>query len=68
MAATPDSSPGVLYFDWYRDSRHMVFSSATNAAAEIRALDLDTGEQTVLLQDTLSTILHTGSSGDRTSF
>jgi Tol biopolymer transport system component len=42
---------GVLYFDWFRDSRHIVFSSEGNAAAEIRALDLETGEQTVLLKE-----------------
>jgi Tol biopolymer transport system component len=42
---------GVLYFDWFRDSRHIVFSSEANTAAEISALDLETGEQTVLLKE-----------------
>jgi Tol biopolymer transport system component len=41
----------VMYFDWFHDSRHVVFSSSANAAADVRALDLDTGEQTILLKE-----------------
>jgi Tol biopolymer transport system component/predicted Ser/Thr protein kinase len=43
---------GVLYFDWYRDSRHMIFvRRGENGFTEVRAADLVSREETLLLPD-----------------
>jgi Tol biopolymer transport system component/DNA-binding winged helix-turn-helix (wHTH) protein len=41
---------GVLYFDWYRDSRHVVYSRAREQGegSEIVAVDLESGKEAVL--------------------
>jgi Tol biopolymer transport system component/tRNA A-37 threonylcarbamoyl transferase component Bud32 len=43
---------GVLYFDWYRDSRHMIFvRRGDNGRTEVRAADLVSFEETLLSSD-----------------
>jgi Tol biopolymer transport system component/predicted Ser/Thr protein kinase len=42
----------VLYFDWYRDSRHMILvRRAENGFTEVRAADLVSREETLLIPD-----------------
>ena len=42
----------VLYFDWYRDSRHIIFvRRGENNLAQVRAADVVSGEETLLLPD-----------------
>lgn len=44
---------GVLRFDWYRDSRHVVYIRALvsgSASPEMRIADLETGKETTLLR------------------
>ena len=47
---------GVLGFDWYRDSHHIVYTARNESSGEVemRAMDLDTGEHAVLLRAPLA--------------
>jgi Tol biopolymer transport system component len=43
---------GVMYFDWYRDSRRVIFvRRGNNGLTDVRALDLVSREETLLLPD-----------------
>jgi len=43
---------GLLYFDWYRDSRRVIYlCRAETGLPEMRVADLDTGEEAVLLKE-----------------
>jgi Tol biopolymer transport system component len=43
---------GVRYFDWYRDSQHVIFvRQSENGRTEVRAADLARGEETLLLPE-----------------
>ena len=43
--------PRVNTFDWWRDSRHVIFTrKAADGVMEMRAADLDTGKEVVLLR------------------
>jgi Tol biopolymer transport system component len=47
------SMSGVLGFDWYRDSNHLIYSRISDDVSlppEMRALDLETGEETTLFE------------------
>ncbi|MFQ5723776.1 MAG: protein kinase [Terriglobia bacterium] len=44
---------GVIAFDWYRDSRHVVYTGTApggSGTLEMRVADLETGKETILLR------------------
>jgi Tol biopolymer transport system component/predicted Ser/Thr protein kinase len=42
---------GVIGFDWYRDSRHVVYTGrASDGTVEMRVADLETGKEALLLR------------------
>jgi Tol biopolymer transport system component len=42
---------GVADFAWYRDSRRVIYTPATEQATQIRAVDLETGQDTLILDE-----------------
>jgi len=43
---------GVAAFGWYRDGRHVIYTpSARESSTEMRVVDLETGRETVLLEE-----------------